>query len=64
MTKKSKMAFASAKKAKAVQAKEGGELGKFDDALRESYLSMANDTMMIRKRRAKKRKKMMNMKKK
>jgi len=64
MTKKSKMAFASAEKAKAVRAKEGGELGKFDDALRESYLSMANDTMMIRKRRAKKRKKMMKMEKK
>jgi len=64
MTKKSKMAFASAEKAKAVQAKEGGEQGKFDEALRESYLSMANDTMMIRKRRAAKRKKMMMMKKK
>ncbi len=64
MTKKSKMAFASAEKAKLVRAKEGGELGKFDDALRESYLSMANDTMMIRKRRAKKRKKMMKMEKK
>ena len=64
MTKKSKMAFASAEKAKAVRAKEGGELGKFDDALRESYLSMANDTMMIRKRRTEKRKKMMKMEKK
>ncbi|HDZ91085.1 MAG TPA: twin-arginine translocation pathway signal protein [Deltaproteobacteria bacterium] len=63
MTKKSKMALASAEKARAVQAKEGGELGRFDDALRESYLSMANDTMMIRQRRADKRKKMMMKKK-
>jgi len=59
MTKKSKMAFASAEKAKAVQAKEEGEQGKFDDALRESYLGMANDTMMIRGARAKKREMMM-----
>lgn len=52
MSKKSKMAFAANDKAKAVQGKQGGELGSFDDALRETYPSLAHDTMMIRKRRA------------
>ncbi|MCP3672698.1 MAG: twin-arginine translocation pathway signal protein [Gammaproteobacteria bacterium] len=63
MTMKSKMAFASAEAAKAVQAKAGGELAKFDDAMRAAYLSMADDTAMIRKKRAMKVKKMMQMKK-
>ncbi len=62
MTMKSKMAFASADAAKAAQEKMGGELGKFDDALRAAYLSMADDTAMIRKKRAMKVKKMMEMK--
>ncbi len=62
MTMKSKMAFASEESAKAVQAKSGGELGKFDDAVRAAYLSMADDTAMIRKKRAMKVKKMMQMK--
>ncbi|MCP3871431.1 MAG: twin-arginine translocation pathway signal protein [Gammaproteobacteria bacterium] len=52
MTKTSKMAFASADTARATQTKNGGELVGFDDALKTAYLSMANDTMMIRKRRA------------
>ena len=64
MSSNSKMAFGDAGMAGTVQNKQGGELGKFEDALRETYLGMANDTMMIRKRRAKKRKKMMEMKKK
>jgi copper chaperone NosL len=64
MSAKSKMAFAANEKAKAMQGKKGGELAAFDDALRETYLGMANDTMMIRKRRAEKRKNMMKMKKK
>lgn len=63
MTKKSKMAFGSAKKAEAARNEQGGKLGRFEDALREAYLSMADDTMMIRKRRAGKRKKMMMKKK-
>jgi nitrous oxide reductase accessory protein NosL len=62
MTKKSKMAFASADAAKAVQVEKGGELASFDDALREAHLSMANDTMMIRKRRAERVKRMMEKK--
>ncbi len=57
MTQKSKMAFASLDKAKATQAEQGGELGKFDDALRAAHMSMAEDTAMIRKRRAEKMKK-------
>ncbi len=59
MTAKSKMAFADAEKAKTALGKEGGKLGKFADALKEAYLGMANDTLMIRKRRMEKRKKMM-----
>jgi len=59
MTKKSKMAFASAEAAKAAQAENGGDLGSFDDALREAYLSMANDTVMIRMRRGERREHMM-----
>lgn len=56
MTKRSKHAFASADAAKEFQAKHGGTLAKFDDALRESYLDMASDASMIRKMRAERRK--------
>jgi copper chaperone NosL len=63
MSAKSKMAFAQNTQAGDVQKKEGGELASFGDALREAYLGMANDTKMIRMRRAEKRKKMMKMKK-
>lgn len=59
MSKTSKMAFASAAAAKAAQKENGGEIGNFDTALRQSYLNMAEDTMMIRARRAERRKKMM-----
>lgn len=62
MSKQSRMAFSSADAAKNEQAKSGGELGDFDDALREAYLGMAGNTTMIRKRRAERRKKMMKMK--
>ena len=58
MTKRSKHSFASAETAKEFQGKHGGTLGKFDDALRESYLDMATDVAMIRKNRAERRKKM------
>lgn len=56
MTKKSKHAFASAEVAKEFQAKHGGTLGNFNDALRESYLGMADDVSMIRKNREERRK--------
>ncbi len=59
MTQESKMAFSSPDQAKAIQTEQGGELGSFEDALRKTYLGMAEDTIMIRKRRAEKRKKMM-----
>lgn len=62
MTAKSKMAFASADAAQTTQAEKGGELGSFDDALRETYLGMANDTLMIRKRRGERVKRMMEKK--
>lgn len=58
MSKKSKMAFASAEAAKIVQAQQGGHIGNFDDAMRSTYLSMHTDTMMIRHNRAEKRRMM------
>ncbi len=63
MSAKSKMAFATKEGAVAQQQTAGGEIASFEDALRETYLGMANDTMMIRKRRAEKKKRMMEMKK-
>jgi nitrous oxide reductase accessory protein NosL len=59
MTTRSKMAFASADAAKAIQAEKGGDLAGFDEALSEAYAGMAKDTMMVRKKRAERRKKMM-----
>jgi nitrous oxide reductase accessory protein NosL len=56
MTKRSKHSFASLSTAKEFQAKHGGTLGNFNDALRETYLDMAGDVMMIRKNRAERRK--------
>lgn len=56
MTKRSKHSFASAEVAKEFQAKHGGTLGKFNDALREAYLDMASDVVMIRKNREERRK--------
>lgn len=58
MTKRSKHSFAALDAAKEFQAKHGGALGKFDDALRETYLDMANDASMIRKNREERRKRM------
>jgi hypothetical protein len=60
MTTNSKMAFADETTAKAAQAKHGGSTGGFDAALSQSYLDMAKDTVMIRQRRAERRKKMMH----
>lgn len=63
MTKRSKHSFASPEIAKEFQAKQGGMLVKFDDALRESYLDMASDVTMIRSLRAKYRMRAAEMKK-
>jgi nitrous oxide reductase accessory protein NosL len=62
MTKRSKHSFASADIAKEFQAKHGGTLAKFDDALRESYLDMASDASMIRKNREERRRRAMQQK--
>ena len=59
MTKKSKHSFASADVAKAHQAKHGGTLGDFDEAMRQSYLGMAEDVAQIRRNREERRRKMM-----
>ncbi len=59
MSTNSKMAFATAAAAKGAQGAEGGELGNFDAALTQAHLDMAKDTMMIRKNRAERRRKMM-----
>jgi nitrous oxide reductase accessory protein NosL len=64
MTKTSKYAYADTAKAEAAaKAASGAKVVKFDDALKAAYLSMAEDTMMIRKKRAEMRKKMMGKKK-
>ena len=55
MTKKSKHSFASIEVAKEFQAKHGGTLGNFNDALRESYLGMSEDVAQIRKNREERR---------
>ncbi|MFH1658537.1 MAG: nitrous oxide reductase accessory protein NosL [Pseudomonadota bacterium] len=63
MTKRSKHSFASLSTAREFQAKHGGTLGNFNDALRESYLDMASDVGMIRKNREERRKRAAEMKK-
>ncbi|HRX71055.1 MAG: nitrous oxide reductase accessory protein NosL [Candidatus Competibacteraceae bacterium] len=55
MTRQSKVAFAARSAAEAVQIEQGGELGDFDAALQAAYQSMAQDTAMIRKKRAERR---------
>ncbi|PIE06690.1 MAG: twin-arginine translocation pathway signal protein [Rhodobacterales bacterium] len=56
MSRVSKWAYADPAKAEAVAAESGeAVLAGFDDALRESFLGMANDTVAIRKRRAERR---------
>jgi copper chaperone NosL len=59
MTKRSKVAYASADAAKKAQATDGGEIGNFDTALLAAYTDMAQDVTMIRKMRAERRKKAM-----
>lgn len=63
MTRKSKHSFASTEVAKEFQGKHGGTLGNFNDALRESYLGMADDVAMIRRNREERRKRAAEMKK-
>ena len=58
MTKVSKLAFADRAKAEAVasaeaSAKAGAKVVDFDAALKDAYLGMAEDTIMLRKRRTK-----------
>ena len=55
MTQQSKVAFAARAAAEAAQAEHGGALGDFDAALQAAYQSMANDTLLIRARRAERR---------
>lgn len=62
MTTLSKVAFAEKASAEAAKAEQGGELGGFDEALTQAYLGMAKDTLMIRKNRAEKLRKMMEQK--
>ncbi|MBV6475419.1 MAG: nitrous oxide reductase accessory protein NosL [Rhodocyclaceae bacterium] len=59
MTANSKVAYGSEEAAKAAQAANGGELVKFDQALLAAYVDMSKDVSAIRKRRAERRRKMM-----
>ncbi len=62
MSARSKMAFADKDAAQKTHATQGGKLAGFDEALRETYGDMAEDTLKIRKRRMEKRKMMMKKK--
>jgi len=55
MTARSKMAFALSAAAETARARYGGETGDFDTALTAAHLDMAEDTAMIRQRRAERR---------
>jgi nitrous oxide reductase accessory protein NosL len=55
MTKQSKVAFAAKTDAEAAKKEHGGKLGTFEVALQAAYQDMANDTLMIRKKRAERR---------
>jgi len=59
MTKRSKHSFASPETLKEFQAKHGGTVGDFNEALKQSYLDMAADVAMIRKNREERRRKAM-----
>jgi copper chaperone NosL len=58
MSARSKMAFADPAAAVAAQQAHRGETGDFSDALTAAYLDMAQDTAMIRRRRAERRARM------
>lgn len=62
MSSVSKMAFADRALAETAKAANGGELMGFDEALTQTYAGMAKDTVMVRKRRAEKRRRMMEKK--
>jgi len=55
----SKMAFAEKALARDAQSEHGGELADFEQALKSTYLDMAEDTIAIRKRRLERRQRMM-----
>jgi len=59
MTKRSKVSFGNKDAALAAQAKTGGEIGDYAAALTASYADMAQDTLMIRKKREERRQHMM-----
>ena len=59
MTKRSKVSFGSQDAALAAQAKTGGEIGDYAAALTASYADLAQDTLMIRKKREERRRHMM-----
>ncbi|MEW6164128.1 MAG: nitrous oxide reductase accessory protein NosL [Pseudomonadota bacterium] len=59
MTANSKVAYGKEEAAKAAQATHGGELVKFDQALLAAYTDMSKDVSAIRKRRAEKRRRML-----
>jgi nitrous oxide reductase accessory protein NosL len=56
MTKRSKHSFASPEVMKQFQEKHGGTPGDFNEALKQTYLDMAEDVRMIRKLREERRK--------
>ena len=55
MSRTSKYAYASREVAEAAKAEQGGEVTDFDGALKASYLDMAADTAMIRRKREERR---------
>lgn len=59
MTKRGKTAYGGKEAAEAAKLKHGGELGDFAAALGASYADLANDTLMIRKKREERRRHMM-----
>jgi nitrous oxide reductase accessory protein NosL len=63
MTANSKVAYGGEEAAKVAQSAQGGELVKFDQALLLAYTDMSKDVSRIRKNRAERRKKMMEMQK-
>ncbi len=55
MTKRSKHSFASKEVLEQFKTKHGGTPGNFDEALKQAYLDMAEDSRMIRKMREERR---------
>jgi copper chaperone NosL len=59
MTRRSKVAYGTEAAARSAQAANGGQLADFDKALLAAHEDLAQDTIMIRKNRAERRKRMM-----